>query len=676
LNKYRVGSFEVLPQHNKIVSNAEEIRLEPKIMQVLVHLILHKGEVLSREQIIESLWPEQVVGHEVITRAIFELRKYFGDDPKQPLFIETIPRKGYSFVHHYEVIESIPNKVSKNIRLPLVVVFIAALVAILVIQFLPPADEKAVDAEPKIETILLENSEHRITDHQLSPEQSSVIYVRRQGDFWLLKTMALSTLHKTVLVESKIPLRSPMWVSESKIVYLKCDRQLCNIIEKDLQSNKQKSLHKTEKRLVKMDVDVASQKLVAEVATREGRYLQLYSLEKKTELEAIELPYSLARKPLFSSDGQSVFFISTNKTENPKIHRWHLSENKIIQTVDIFNRVFGYTEIDNQQLLVAGRKHGETAIWRVDLNDNSSTLMSSNAIGEFFTAVDAYGTGDKWISASVQRNVDTYATQEIPMLSSINSSMIDMNAIWDNENNKLFYVSNRSGDYELWQTDPSGTRKLTGLGTNLINRPILSKDKKQLAFVSPLKSKSQVHILALNTDKQVSTVELPGEIQLLAWSADNEFLYYSAYERENYHIFKYSLAEQHAEPVLVSAGFMLHEDTATGDFYYIDTQEKRLMRQSKSGEIEQLSSTLDNSWRLRPLQAMIDNGSLYYIAFYDGVPTLTQYEIATGEYNKLETLPADAYVTQILNDEGRKVVVYDITHPDKSRLYQSTVIKK
>ena len=673
MSKFQVGSFEVLPQHNKIVSNGEEIRLEPKIMQVLEHLILHKGEVLSREQIIQALWPEQVVGHEVITRAIFELRKYFGDDPKQPLFIETIPRKGYSFVHDYELVESIPEKVSKNILLPISVVICACVIIWLIFTISLTTEEAPPKTnKPDIETILLENSEHRISDHQLSPEQTSVVYVRRQGDFWLLKTMVLDTLHKSVLVESKLPLRSPMWVTERKIVYVKCDEEHCDIVEKDIVDNKQKILHRTPKRLVKIDLDVASNIIVAEVVSRTSRYLQLFSLATEKELDAIELPYSLVRKPIFSTDGQSLFFVSTNKTENPKIHRWHLAQKQVMQTVDLFNRVFGYTEISDERLLVAGRKQGITGVWQVNLQDNTSTLLTASSIGEFINAVDARGDGSKWISASLQRNVDTYATQNIQLLDGINSSMIDMNAVWDSINNRVFYVSNRSGNYELWQTDTSGTRKLTSLDTNLINRPILSNDKRKIAFMSPLKRKSQIHILELNNDAAINTIELPGEIQLLSWSSDNQFLYYSAYERENYHIFKYSIAERHAEPVLISAGFMLYEDAKTGDFYYIDTQEKRLMRQNKFGEIEQLSSTLKNSWRLRPLQAVVDDGALLYIAMYEGRPTLVKYDIATQSYESLETLPRGAYVTQIIKQHGEWLVVYDITHPDKSRLYQST----
>jgi len=675
--KYRVGHVEVLPQHNKIISEGEVIRLEPKIMQVLEHLIIHKGEVLSREQIIQSLWPEQVVGHEVITRAIFELRKYFRDDPKHPSFIETIPRKGYCFVHEYEVNEPLPEQAAKRAKPPKLLATMSIAVCITVwlmlnfAQFTP--EEVANDTTTDIETILLENSAERISDHQLSPEQSTVVYIRQQGDFWLLKTLNLETLHKSVIVESKRSLRSPRWITENRIVYLKCGEEHCDVIEKNLTHNKQRLLHRTPKRLIRMDIDAVSQKLVAEVAVKEGRYLQLYSLETKQELNTVNLPHRSVSKPRFSSDTLKLFFISTIKFENPTIHQWHIEQESITHSVDIFNRIFDYTEIDHNRLLVAGRKQGQTGIWLVDIQSNSHTLLIPSAISEVISAVDAHGEGRKLIFSAIERDIDTYINGDNALIKAMNSSMIDMNAIWATEQKKLFYVSNRSGSYEMWQTDKLGASKLTTLNANLLHRPILSNDGKLLAFVSPLKAKSQIHIAKLGNKITISTAELLGEIQLLAWSHDNKYIYYSAYERGNYHIFKYSLETKYTEPIIVSAGFMLHEDVNTNDFYYIDTQEKRLMRQTKEGEIQQLSSTLKGAERLKPLQATVDNGALYYIATKAGLPTLTMYNISSGTYQDLDTLPAGAYVTQIVKHEEKWMAIYDLTHPDKSRLYQSTI---
>ena len=64
-------------------------------MQVLVHLAEHAGDVVSREEILEAVWSGTYVNDEVLTTSIRDLRRALGDDPKDPRFIKTFPKKGY-----------------------------------------------------------------------------------------------------------------------------------------------------------------------------------------------------------------------------------------------------------------------------------------------------------------------------------------------------------------------------------------------------------------------------------------------------------------------------------------------------------------------------------------------------------------------------------------------------
>jgi Tol biopolymer transport system component/DNA-binding winged helix-turn-helix (wHTH) protein len=70
-------------------------QLEPKAMAVLLRLAEAAGEVVSRERLIHDVWEGGFVTDDVLTRAIGQLRKVFGDDPEQPAVIETIRKRGY-----------------------------------------------------------------------------------------------------------------------------------------------------------------------------------------------------------------------------------------------------------------------------------------------------------------------------------------------------------------------------------------------------------------------------------------------------------------------------------------------------------------------------------------------------------------------------------------------------
>jgi DNA-binding winged helix-turn-helix (wHTH) protein/Tol biopolymer transport system component len=98
-NGFRIGeSHHVQPSLNRVTGPAGVTRLEPKVMQVLLCLAAQAGQVVPKEHLIRTVWPDTFVGDDVLTRCISELRRVFGDDVKEPRFIQTIPKSGYRLI--------------------------------------------------------------------------------------------------------------------------------------------------------------------------------------------------------------------------------------------------------------------------------------------------------------------------------------------------------------------------------------------------------------------------------------------------------------------------------------------------------------------------------------------------------------------------------------------------
>lgn len=93
-HEFRLGDWLVQPHQNQIVRGGEPVRLDPRVMQVLVCLAERAGEIVPQEQIIEKVWEGVFVTDGVLTNAIWELRKALGDDSANPRFIQTVPKKG------------------------------------------------------------------------------------------------------------------------------------------------------------------------------------------------------------------------------------------------------------------------------------------------------------------------------------------------------------------------------------------------------------------------------------------------------------------------------------------------------------------------------------------------------------------------------------------------------
>lgn len=92
---FRIGDYSIEPARNLVRGPDGEAALQPKIMDVLCALAARQGEVLSRTELIESIWGVEFGADESLTRAISHLRKAFQDTRGEPRYIETIPKRGY-----------------------------------------------------------------------------------------------------------------------------------------------------------------------------------------------------------------------------------------------------------------------------------------------------------------------------------------------------------------------------------------------------------------------------------------------------------------------------------------------------------------------------------------------------------------------------------------------------
>jgi DNA-binding winged helix-turn-helix (wHTH) protein/TolB-like protein len=97
-----LANWEVRPRHGTLLrrdqSPSELVRVEPRVMAVLSCLARHVGEVVTRDEFGAEVWGGRVVSDEALSRCISVLRQVFADDSREPRFIRTIARIGYTLV--------------------------------------------------------------------------------------------------------------------------------------------------------------------------------------------------------------------------------------------------------------------------------------------------------------------------------------------------------------------------------------------------------------------------------------------------------------------------------------------------------------------------------------------------------------------------------------------------
>lgn len=96
----RFGPFQIDAERQELFQDGQRVRMQSKVYQTLLLLVSRAGDIVTREEVGRSLWPERfpLSLDANVNTAMNKLRQGLGDSTEKPVYIETIPRRGYCFM--------------------------------------------------------------------------------------------------------------------------------------------------------------------------------------------------------------------------------------------------------------------------------------------------------------------------------------------------------------------------------------------------------------------------------------------------------------------------------------------------------------------------------------------------------------------------------------------------
>jgi eukaryotic-like serine/threonine-protein kinase len=91
---YEFGPFRVDAEKELLLRAGQPVALTPKTFQILLALVRHSGELVTKDEIMKAVWPDTFVEETNLTRNIFSLRKALGESPENQ-YIITVSGRGY-----------------------------------------------------------------------------------------------------------------------------------------------------------------------------------------------------------------------------------------------------------------------------------------------------------------------------------------------------------------------------------------------------------------------------------------------------------------------------------------------------------------------------------------------------------------------------------------------------
>src|SRR5688572_8248192 len=92
------GPFRLDLADGVLCRGDDELRLPPRAMAILQHLVERAGRIVSKTALIDAAWKDANVSETSLIEAIGLIRHALGDDPQKPAYIQTVHRRGYRFI--------------------------------------------------------------------------------------------------------------------------------------------------------------------------------------------------------------------------------------------------------------------------------------------------------------------------------------------------------------------------------------------------------------------------------------------------------------------------------------------------------------------------------------------------------------------------------------------------
>lgn len=675
MNNFNVADYQIFPQHDRIELRGKVFKLEPKIMEVLCLLVENQGSVLSKQAIADRLWPDSIVGLEVITRAIFELRKIFGCSAQNPIFIQTVARKGYCFIHPVEITTHSVKSIDKQaeVRFPtngtaMAFLFVFLLVVIFITQFLL-GDKHAEQRSVHYPSQVLVHPQHNPDMPEISPNGKSLLFIYKQSSSSAhshVLVMDIKTRKQTQLTTADLQHRLASWKTDETIIYERCIGIKCDLVEHDLTTSRTTTLYRYQSRLLSYDLAPDKSEIVMNFYQEGELSLILLDLDKQSTT-TIETNDQNVILPAYAKIGSKLYYVRSNSDAPDTIVEYDFENTRHKVISDAFFRILDFKPMLNEELWVSAKRNEQNELWSVNIATNQITRIQPGQNGQFISHLSIDSSYSSLIYKFWQRDYDIVSAGIKLSLDNIDSDYLDTKGVYSEGQKSLYYVSNRSSAFEIWKGDDQGITKITELNALSMGTPILSNDNKYLAFTVMTTQQNAIAILDITNDSIATLIPADPKSIILSWSSNNERLVISKEEQQRFTVSLLDLKTHEVSMIALDAGYFAFYSDNSQELTYLDTSERALMRKTKNNETTQLVDLSHLDFIVRPQHLFLEDKNLYFATREPNETRVNQFNIATSELTPLFSLPKSSIITQIGFAQS-PFVIYDIFKSDISRV--------
>jgi len=573
VKQFNVGEWQVQPSLNRLsrISGQvrDEVRVEPKVMQVLEALAETPGEVVTREQLVAKVWPGVFVTDDVLHRAIRELRRVFGDDTANPTYVETIRKRGYRLIMPVRLLQDEPRGSSPPepaTALPVPVQqpslrygFIGTLSVVLtvavgaVVYVLASRPTPVEPASSSVRFVAMTSGPLNEVDPAISPDGARLAFAMRQegrdatpADLYITNGPGQPP---TQLTAHPADDRYPAWSSDaSHLAFVRIDGGTCDIMIMTLADRRERRLSSCGNREEpRLSWAKNSDWLVESFAPGPDpiRGWQIARVSTSTgvrETLTLPAPGTLGDYyPSVSPDGARIAFVRGINGATTDLHIVSISGGAPTRvTWDNQDLVGVDWSVDGRSLIYATDRAGGYTIWRVGIDGGDPQLVVGGAAKLKHPSIARASGRVTYESWAYEINlweapiVDRLDLEED--LASAKRPTIRTSDQWNHspdlspDQTQLAFVSTRSGGAEIWiaNRDGSGARQLSTFGRASMRAPRWSPDGRSILISAAVSGRPDLYTFDAASGAMTRITDDQDDEVAPSWSHDGGSILFGA----------------------------------------------------------------------------------------------------------------------------------------------------
>jgi Tol biopolymer transport system component/DNA-binding winged helix-turn-helix (wHTH) protein len=691
---WRFGLFEVDARREELRRSGVPVKMREQPFRILVFLLEHAGEIVTREDLCKVLWSGDTFvdfDHSLNT-AVMKLREALGDTAEKPLYVETIPKRGYRFIAPISVATSPQNCVASSdgesairqasrdnatsqaatagvsvrggrtwqIALVSGFLFLAAVALVVFLWKRNLLITKHETGEPSSNFHIspVTSASGLAFDLALSPDGREVVYT------WLTPERKHADLYE-ILIGSDTPLRiaedkgglirSPSWSPDGRVIaFSRCDGKEGAIYIVP-------ALGGTERRLTSVGCPYnapfrlawtpdGNQLLMIDHCSTTGPFgLVLFSLltgEKKCLRDSID-DFSL------SPDGSTVAFTPMiNSVPTFEIYTIPLAggAQHLVVKDDSYCGGLMWTP-DERAIVFYSIRSTQSSLWRVSSTGGEMqretiypALGSFSKDGRRFVYADS-ATGEPfqvWRADLTSPGGHVLKNRKL-----VSTQFGDLDAQPSPDGRRIVWASFRTGPAEIWVSDATGTSplQLTHLGL-YSGTPRWSPDGKWIAFDIHKSNGVQIYTVDSEGRNLHAVTGGPYPNVVPSWSRDGEWIYFVSKRTGSWEVWKHSLKSGKEVQLTTNGGFDPIESYDGRTIYFSKFDEAGIWSVPSEGGRESLVIANKPQVTYWGHWAITESGLYLLDAEAEPRPRIEFYDFATRRISPVLTIEKRAALGQ------------------------------